>query len=417
MKLLKKLFGLLKNVKVFHFAKISSAYIIQLSNLICVFFLSAGEYGELSLIIAAAQFIFIMSAGISNGALINIGTRRFIETGKYFDVVVYRYSFVILMLLLLGFSFFMMEAKISNWLSIGSISLFVPMLAISYVMYELASQLLYPSKYFKKQAYIELFLACTFIVSVLLVVRSIENFIYAYFFVSIIGAITIVVVYVKNGMYTRFHFKGELCKEVYIFSSWQVVGVLSIFFLNSGYSYLLVYYDFSKPDIGVLNFSLKLFLGMSGVFSLALILMPRLVHASGEKSLIKNINYNFTLIVLALGGVYLLAALIIYQIISYMERSEYLLSVEYMVYLMPAFLCMAYSNLLNTFFANTHLFRVAQIVIVLQAVVFILSAYFLLDSLGALGLVVSYSISYFIAAMCSYVLFSVNRNSLVGDHS
>lgn len=394
-------------IKPFHIAKIASSYMVQIANLSIVFFLTASEYGELSLIIAFAQLLFVLSAGISNGALINIGTREFIKEKTYHDIVVYRYIFVVLSICFILIFYNIFYSQINSFFDVAKMQDSVLLLAFSYVLYELSSQLLYPGDNYKKQSYIELVIASIFLFYVIYAVRSIELYLDGYLFISLLGAILTLIFYIKGGNVKKFKFKLHKLNEVFSFSLWQIISVSSIYGLSFGYNYLLLYYDFSNTDIGVFNFTLKLFLGMSGLFSLALILMPRMIHSNDGVS--SHFHSNLRKIVILLTGLYLIACGCVYMIINFFERYEYLPSVGGMLLLTPAFMLMAYSNLLNTAFSNTILYKKAQIVTMLQAISMFLVAYFTLLLYGMDGLILAYTVSYLIGAIYSCWIFEKNR--------
>lgn len=398
-------------VKLYPLLKIVSSYLVQVANLATALILGPKEYGLLALLISFAQFIFVMSAGISNGALINIGTKRYIKTGQYHDVVVYRYVFAFLALfpILLGYIFF--EEKIVSTLDVPDALKNVFLLASAYFFYEMASQLLLPGGSFKKQIYIEFLLALAFAVLLLAFARTYEIYIHLYVLVSAIGSICVLFIYVKDGNWMKGQFEFLVFKEVSVFSLWQIVGVLSIYVLNFGYNYLLLLFDIPMSEIGVLNFSLKLFLGMSGVFSLVLILMPRVIHSEKFDFVRRKLNIYIIWSVLVLCVLYLFACLCAYGVISYLGRNEYLESVKYMFWMTPAFGLMAYSNIFNTAFSNTRLFKIAQFVIVLQSILVIVFCLITIPFFGVKSLFMSYGFSYLSGAVITYLIYVKNRDA------
>ncbi|EHZ7120555.1 hypothetical protein M5216_004208 [Vibrio vulnificus] len=400
--------------KAFFLTKIISSYVLQITNLIIVLVLSAKDYGDLAIIISLAQFLFVISAGVTNGALLNIGTRRFLKNGSYHDIVLYRYVILMASYCVFLLIYYLLDDYISSHLDMGSILPYVFLLSITYILYEFASQLLYPSGAMFKQVCVDLLMALFLLGSVFFFVDDISSYIHAYFSVSMLGFVCTFIMYCKDGSDKSIKYEKTVATEVMTFSLWQVMSVISIYFLNYSSNYILMFNDFTSEEIGEVNLAMRLFFGLAAIFSLAMIVMPRLVH--GEKSKFReNVSKYIFCFSLALCGVYLLISLFIRLGLELFEYEEYVGSAVYMTNLTVAFFCMAYTNLFNSFFSNTSFFKRAQLIIVIQSVGVVSFSMLLISDYRVDGVMFSYTISYIFSALVCFLIYYKNKDLILAE--
>ncbi|CAK2923986.1 putative Oligosaccharide flippase family protein [Vibrio crassostreae] len=401
----------INKVNTFYLIKLVSSYTSQIASLLVVLFVSTEDYGKLAIIIALSQFIFILSSGFTNGAMINIGSHRFQKNGTYNDILCYRYIIAIAHFLLISALYVFFDDDISSLVGIDNILNLVLILALAYFIYEGGTQILYPTDSYRVQSYIELLTVVILLSLIVINVKTFSDYIYSYLFVALISC-SLTISYFCKTYLTRFSFNMEEFKNVYKYSAWQLVSIFSIYILNSSYSYILLKFNYTQTDIGIFNFTMRLFLGMSGFFSLALIVIPKIMHNKEKRLPSRMINHLIIKSVLILSLIYLSANFVLHYIMAYLDKNEYLESLEYMLYLSPAFMFMAYSNIMNTVLSNTNAYRYAQFVIAAQAIILVVLSLLFLDALGINGLIFSYTGAYFFGMIISYVIYRNNMDKL-----
>lgn len=398
-------------LNLFHFAKILSGYIFQFGNIALVIFFPISTYGKLVVIMSIAQLSFSITSGVTSGAMNVLGSRQFSKRASCNETYLYR-----LTIILIVFSvFFLLLKMLGGWFDIevlaGQSLYLILLLSLSYIFYEAGCNMLYPTSKFKIQSYIELFAASCFLVFVLSIVNSIQDFIFGYLFISFVIFLFSValLVYFFGGQPFKYTFSG--LSQFASYSIWQSLSVISIYVVNYGSNYILLINNMSDISVGHVNFTLRLFFGMSAIFALIVIVMPRLVLNGSVK--LETINYFSAKVILALIFLYSIAAVVFYFGLNYLEKADYLKSIKYMILMLPAFLAMAYINIVNTFLSNTESYRYAQFIILGQAVLLVVTMSFLIPFLAEYGVFISYTLSYIIFAFVVY--YSLRRQVCKSD--
>ena len=401
-----KLKKTLNKLKLFYVFKLLTSLFVQLASLFLIYLLTPSEYGYLALIISVAQLMYIFTSGWTNGALINLGTKKFAETGNYNSVVYHRTIIVLIAFIIISVLFFLLKIPISEFILLKENYILVFVLFIGYVLYDYASQLLYPGNKDLIQSSIDLTATLSLFLITVLFVRNIVNYIYLY--TSIYVVFTIIIISIFIFFYAKYSFKWNKIEFTYLFtySLWQFLSVISIYVINIGVNYLFIYYDIKIDDIGLYNFSYKLFSGFAAFFGLFGILIPKWVHNTPKEKLHKLLKTRIFYSVVILSLIYLFIGIILKPFIIFINKVDYLNSVNYFMFLFPAFILMCYGNLINTIIMNTSHYKKAQFAIVAQGLSLIISSFFLVGRFGIYGAIISTTISFIIGAIYLYLLYT-----------
>jgi len=394
----------------FHIAKISSSYIFQLANLSLITVFSTTVYGKLALIISVSQFILSLTSGLTSGAMNVFASKKFALIGSCNEVYIYR-------LIVITINIIAIFLIYSTYCYIYEIPIFksensklIIILTLGYIMYEVGCNFLYPTIHFKIQGYIELIISIIFITLVLFCVREIKDYVTVFFVVGLVSLILSSGFYISRYYNVKFNFDVHEFNDFIKYSAWQSVSVISIYFVNYGTNYVMFHNEISEETIGVFNFTLRLFFGMSAIFALIVILMPKFIREGRVN--IRNINAFSSKIILIIALVYMGAALLFFAALLVLDRHEYMLSILYMAMLLPAFVAMSYVNITNTYLANTTSYKSAQITILFQALILMIVSSVLISYIGIFGLIISYTMSYMLVSI--YTFFNI-KNNIIGN--
>ena len=399
----------LKKIKLFYILKILSSFLIQIASLYLVYVLSPTDYGYLALIISVSQLMYILTSGWTNGALINLGSKKFAETGSYNSIVIYRLIIVLFSFVIVSFLFFILEKQISQILIDNNNYYLVFILFLGYVLYDFASNLLYPGNKDLAQSFLDFLTTSSLLILTVFFVISISS--YIFIFTSIYFLFALVVISLFLYFYADLKFKFSKVEFTFLFkySMWQFLSVISIYVINIGVNYLFIYYEISVDQIGLYNFSYKMFSGFAAFFALFGVLIPKWIHSYDKLKLHKLLIKRILFIILGLTSIYLILAFALKPFIILIGKDDYLNSINYFFYLFPAFILMSYVNLINTVIMNTAFYKHAQFAIVLQALSLIIFSFFTIKYFGVYGAIISTTISFLVGSL---YLFSLYKNKV-----
>ena len=393
-----------KLVRSFHILKLASAICTQFASLYLVYLLDPIEYGKFALIATFAQLMFILTSGWSNGALINLGSQSFARTGSYKDIVYYRLCIVTVAFVLINLVLIPARPVIEEYAKISSLYPYVLALFVGYVLYDHGSQLLYPGNHNQMQAAAEFVTTLILLIAVSFVVKDVRSYIFVYAVVSAVFASVISIIFFRFFHKHPFQWKQQDFEKVFNYSAWQMISIICIYIINMGSNYILIFYEAPLEQIGLYNFSYRLYSGFAPFFSLFGILIPKWIHSSNIS--LRSIEKNILIIVVALVMLYLASVYILESLLQLLHMQRYFGSVRYFFWLFPAFMFTSYSNLLNTVIANTDSFRLGQVGIFLQSVLLIICNFIFVPKFGVEGVVVSMVLASFIGAVYFKKIYS-----------
>lgn len=176
--------------------------------------------------------------------------------------------------------------------------------------------------------------------------------------------------------------------------------------MNYGANYVMVICNIGYEQMGLYSFAYRIFMGMSPFFALFGILIPKWIH-NNEPNFKFNIDRNIFVVIVFLVSIYLLIAFSLDVFLKVIGRPEYQASRDYLFLLVPAFLFMCYSNIMNTIFANTIFFKRVQYGMLIQGVVFVLTVYPLVYYFSVHGTIYATNLSF--AASFIYINILYNK--------
>lgn len=398
--------NLCRKIKPFYLIKLSSSFFTQIGSLFLIYLLNPSEFGNLALIVSVAQLMFVLTSGWSNGAVINLGSKKYFEKGTYKDIVYYRSGIVLISFVIISILFICLKSQIVNFILESENYFLVYLLFLGYVFYDFSSQLLYPGNKDLTQSLSELTATVSILILTLLFVSSVREYVYIYsgtFFIFALFVISFFIYYFGKQ-------KVVLEKKEFLFvlkySFWQILSVVGIYVINIGINYVLVFNKVSIENIGLYNFSYKLFSGFSPFFALFGIIIPKWVYSIDKAKLHDQLMKRFFYCICILAILYLCVASILKPFIILVGKEDYLKSVEYFFYLFPAFLFLSYTNLMNTVIMNTKYFKQAQFAIVFQGISLLVFSFPLVSFFGIEGALWATTISFIVGAIYLNILYN-----------
>lgn len=396
---------IMQKIKPFYIIKLLSSFFAQLVSLFLVYLLSPNEYGHLALIISVAQLMFIMTSGWSNGAVINLGSKSYAESGTYKNIVSYRTIIVLFSFLVISLLFILLKIPISNFILKRENFTLVYILFLGYLLYDFSSQLLYPGNKDLIQSLSELMATFSLLLLTFLYVRSIKDYVYIYFAIYLLFALLVITLFIHYYGHKKIGWNREDFFYVLKYSFWQILSVVGIYVTNIGINYVLVFYKISVGDIGLYNFAYRLFTGFTPFFALFGIIIPKWIYNTDKNKLHTLLMRRFFYSICILSTFYLCVALTLKPFLIFVGKEDYLQSAKYFIYLFPAFLFMCYSNLMNTVIMNTLYFKQAQFAIIFQGISLLVCSFSLIYFWGMIGAIGATIFSFAIGAIYLHFLY------------
>lgn len=392
-------------IKPFYLVKLLSAVFSQLGSLFLVYLLKPEDYGYLALIMSVAQLMFIVTSGWSSGVIINLGSRNFAKTGTYKDVIYYRTTIVIATFLVVSLLFVLFKSSISHFILKEDNYTLVYILFIGLILFDYASQLLYPGNKDMMQSIAELTTNTFLLILTFFVVRNITMYVYSYVLISSFFAVWVISFFFKYFGRQKVTWVKNDFFLIFKYSAWQILSVVGIYVINIGMNYVFVFNHQSAKDIGLYNFAFKLFSGFSPFFALFGIIIPKWIYNTDKELLGKQLSKRITMIILLLAVFYICIMLVLKPFIMLIGKTDYVKSTEYYMLLFPAFIFMSYSNLMNTVIANSPYYKMAQFAIVVQFITLMVVSYPIVHFWGVNGAIIATTFSYVLCAVYFYVLY------------
>lgn len=406
------LFRFFSRISPFYVIKLFSSLILQFSALFLVVKLKPEEYGKFSLIFTVSQLLFIITSGWNSGGVLYLGTKYYHRTGSYFNIIVYRTILLLAMLTIVIIISFIFRFEINSFLSLGNGFELVLSLYFCLLLFDFSSQILYPGDRYLIQSILELLFSLSLFSVIYFNVYSIESYIYTYeklIFVFFVTTLTIFIL-----LFFKFQFKFNFSEfiEFLNYSKWQAVSVFSIYVINLGSNFVFVKSNIDFTEIGVYNFSYRLFSGFSPVFGIFGILVPKWINTINVDKLKNILSRKIFELMVVLSLLYICVIISLPFILKLTGKLNFEKSIYYFSLLLPGFVFMGLGNLINTILMNTLLYKKAQLTSVLQGILLITFSsffvYFL--ELGLIGSLISSTISFLIGFCYTYYLFKKKLN-------
>lgn len=396
---------MLNKNKIFSIVKLISAFINQFSSLFLIYILPAKEYGKLVLLMSVSSLMFILTSGWTNGVLINLGTKRYVQKKNYNDIVIYRSCIIISSMFFVSLFFFIFKDSISLYIKDIHNLKYVYLYFIGLVAFDFSYQLLYPGNKNFLQSSLEFCIVFIILLLVYFFAKDGNMYITIYTIFSIIFLLLVLSIFIASYYKYSFQFNVNDFKNVLHYSLWQILSVICIYIINVGMNYVFVYNEVDLKSIGQFNFSFKLFMGFSSFFSLFGILIPKWVNTNEITNRYLFLKKKIITIVVALFIIYIIVYLFLEPLIYFVGKEDYLSSIEYFKLLIPSFLLMTYSNLLNTIIANTPFYKNAQYAIAIQVIVLLILSYPLVHIWKIEGMIIAITTSYIVNAIYFHSIY------------
>lgn len=372
--------------------KVVSSILIQLATLSLTGVLTSVEFGKLALIISVSQFAFVFTNGWTNGLLTNLGMQSHSRGENYLKFFLHR----LIILLVTYFPIFLLanifKEELSIFLSNSNALTLILKMHLALLIYDLSSSLLYVKSKYLTMSLIDLAYGIILFLSVKQSVSCIEEYINILLGLNLFYSLLCMVIFffkIPRKYYIRswVGFKSSL-----EYSAWQGLSILSIYLMNLGGLVLLRYFDIPFEEIGSFNLAFRFYSVFSLIFAASGLLVPRILVIYERRLLIESEKFTILLVVFLLVGYVLLGCLLPY-IGSSLGVQIYDKSQLYFFYLACSFVPFSYITIWNQIFANTLLYKRAQLLFVIQSISYLLMTFLFVPSIGVFGLILSQIVS------------------------
>ena len=386
----------IKNIiKPFYLFKLASSLGTQLVSLFLIYLFTPEEYGQLALILTVAQFMYIITSGWTEPTIVNLGTREFTETGSYKNIVYYRGIIVLFCWLLVSIAFLSFHSSVINIIKNDTYYGVTYLLFISFSLQSMFNQLLYPAKRNFLQSSFDLTYTILLIIIVISCVRNVESYIYVQVALNTLYAITASTVFYQLLKKQQFKFSSKDFIKTFNFSVWQILGVLGIYLTNLGVNYVFTIKNISIDKIGLYNVAYKLFSEFTPIFAICVIVIPQWIYGTADKrKLLNDINAKLIIGITMLSIAYLAIYLILTPFLKLIGKTDYTPSVDFYLFLFPAFVFMAYSQILQLIIMTTPAFKHIQYATLIQGILLVASCFILISFWGIIGAIISVTLAF-----------------------
>lgn len=401
------IYNVIRKVKLFYIFNLFSSFCTQLVSLFLVYLLEPSEYGLLALMISVSQLMFIFTTGWTDPAMINLGTKKYIEKGTYKDIFYYRTLMVFVSFGIISILYLLLKDQISNFIRDSHYYYLVYILYLGVVFHGFSYQLLYPGKRNKIQSFIELITSISLFVITVLFIRSIKEYVYINTSIYFVSLIATVLIFYINFKQDEFAWDKSVFNMVFKFSIWQIFGVVGIYMVNIGINYVLSYYKIDVAQIGLYNFAYKLFSGFTPVFSICVIIIPQWIYSyNSKKNIVKVLNQKILLGIIGLIAIYIFLSFMLKPFIIFIGKKDYIDSVNYFLFLLPAFVFMCYGQFMDLIITTTPYFKHVQYSTFIQGLSLIVYSFFFISFFNIYGALFATIVAFMTKAIYLNILYN-----------
>lgn len=395
-----------QKLKLFYIFKLGSSFGTQLVSLFLIYLFSPDEYGQLALVITVAQLLYILTTGWTDPTIVNIGTKEYIEKGSYKNIVLYRLIIVFICFILVSLSYVIFKERITDLIKDESYIGETFILFLGFSIQSFFNQLLYPCSKNNLQSMFDIVYTILFVLIVCFFCRSIKSYVYIFFVLNLAYAVLVSIFYWNFFKKDKLNISWSGFNKTLYFSIWQILGVLGIYLTNLGVNYVYAIENISVSDIGLYNVAYKLFSEFTPIFAICMIIIPQWIYGSRNKDkLIRNIRRNTAMGVGALSFVYLLIYFLLTPFFNLIGKYDYLQSVDFYLWLFPAFVFMCYSQIIQLIIMTTSAFKYIQYATLVQGVILVFFCFAFVHFFGIIGAIISVTIAYLGKSVYLYSIY------------
>ena len=384
-----------KIIQPFYLLKLFSSFGSQIVSLFLIYLLSPSEYGQLALIITISQFMYILTTGWTDPTIVNLGTREFSDKGSYKNIVYYRVIIVICCWTLVTIGFLICRDYVADLIRDSRYYWTTYILFVAFSLQSFFNQLLYPAKKNLLQSSFDAIATIILLLITFISVNTVDDYVYSLLFVYLLYACISALFFWKYFGKDNFIFIRDEFQRTLKFSVWQILGVLGIYLTNLGVNYVYTIEKVPVDEIGLYNVAYKLFSEFTPIFAICVIVIPQWIYGTKDKEKLVNDIIKKALIgTLILSLAYLFIYLLLEPFLKLIGKYEYVPSITYYLYLLPAFMFMTYSQIMQLIVMTTPAFKHIQYATLFQGFLLVLSCFVLVYFWGILGAIISVTIAY-----------------------
>jgi O-antigen/teichoic acid export membrane protein len=400
-----KLINILKKIKLYYLINVLSSALFQLIALALVYVFTPDEYGQFALITTVAQLMFLITSGWNASIILNLGSRQFAQTGGYKNMVLYRTILSIPLFILVTVFFLCGKESILFFIGNPNYYNLVYFFFLGLVFFDFSNHLLFPANRNLLQTSLTFILSLSLFLYVALRNVTLEEYIHTNYYANTLYLLLVLIFYFFLFQKEKIVWKCMEFKDVFLFALWQVLSVISIYIINIGTNYVLRIFDVSVDEIGLYNFSYKLFLGFAPIFSLYNIVLPKIIHNKNALIDYKRLFKSIKVGVLIFSGCFIFLWLFLKPFLFLISKVDYIQSVDYFILLFPAFIFIAFNNLIIPVIINTSYYKYSSYAILIQAASMLVFCPMGVYICGVYGAIISTTISALFASSFLYVMF------------
>lgn len=379
-----------------------TAFINQIIVFTLVYLLSSEEFGYLSLVILVANIFFIVTVGWNDSLILNLGTKNFYLHRNIKNVFLSRSYMIGVSLLIAFFVFFIFKSSINSFIGNHYFSDLVIFYFLSDIFLNIFSNVFYARNNNVFQSLLNFTPRLLALLYLIFIYTELSNYIYFICIVNfaffVIGGISF---FFKEGD-VRNNLSSKEFNAYLKFSGFQLLSVSASYIINWGDNFVLSFYETPIDQIGNYSFSYKIFLGFNVFFALANIMLPKAIYKykkNKEYSIIKNIFVYRNIFILTLLTAYLISISILKHVLLYINKPDFLISINYLIMFIPAFTLMLYSDFSVPIIINSKHYKKIQTAVLLQSIINIISNFIFVYFIGLPGVIIGTTLSYLLKAV------------------
>lgn len=397
-----------KHFKRFYIQKIVSSIETQLVSFFLIYLLNPTEYGQLALIITVSQLMYVIATGWTDPTITNLGTKEYADTGSYRNIVVYRLIIVAVCFVFVSLLFLFAKYKVVSMIHGEEYFFITYLLFIAYALQSFFYQLLYPCNKNDLQSLFDVIYATLLLCLSLAIVRDIKMYVYVMLALNIGYAIVTLRYYFLYNAKRRLTLSREGFNKTLKFSIWQVLGVLGIYLTNMGVNYVYTIKQVDLQEIGLYNVAYKFFCEFTPIFAICVVVIPQWIFNQKDKvKLIINIKKYTIIGVVLLAVAYLVIFVLLKPFLILINKADYTASINYYLWLFPAFVFMSYSQITQLIIMTTPAYKHTQYSTLIQGFILLIFCFIFIGSYGVIGAIFSVTLSYLAKSL--YLLYIYKR--------
>jgi O-antigen/teichoic acid export membrane protein len=386
----------------------------QVCSLLPVYFLSPMSFGKWSSFLVIIQAFFMLTTGWHSSLLLNKGMQEFKQRGRISYTLGNRvFLFSLLFLLMIIIMLFLWRMDFLNQLFLGFPIYYFFLYFFALVLIDFSSNILHPLGGDLLQSVINVVSAVVKLVLCLLLFVDIGSYIFVVFISSVVSFFVSFYFVKKRGI-LRIEFDIGSFYSQMRWCLWQCLGIFSIYLINWGDIYVLMYCHISYEDIGFYSLSYRLFMAFSPLFIPYNILSVREFLSYKDSAFFKNIWRHVFALCLLFNGIFFCFGLLLSYCVEHFHDYSSVASLFWMFF--PVFFLYSYNNILSPILLNSEKYKELSLYNSVQAILNICFNILFVPVYGVIGAILGtvFSLLFKSIFVTKDFVYVINKKRLEG---